>query len=369
MRPAGDAARDARLAQALAPYLNADRKTSGVLLSVSGGPDSTALMHAAAGLRPGRSVTVATVDHGLRPESRAEAEGVGRLAARLGLSHRVLTWEAPSRVGIQQEAREARYRLLAAHAAATGADLVLTAHTRDDQAETVLMRLIAGSGPAGLAGMRRERALGEGISLARPFLDLPKADLTAYCEAHGLPYLTDPSNADPRFARGRLRDLMPGLAAEGLSAERLCRLAGRLARDEAALACAADALLQAARRPADEGVIVLDGECLLGAPEAVALRVIDFALDGLRPDPGRAVPRRLERLERLVLGALLPALARRECLRRTLREVTVEATREGAVVLRPAPPRRGTGGSLVAGAPDLLGKAEGAAYIGPERPD
>ncbi|MBN6823114.1 tRNA lysidine(34) synthetase TilS, partial [Methylobacterium organophilum] len=174
-----------------------------MLLAVSGGPDSSALMHAAARLRDatGASLRVATVDHGLRPESGAEAEAVGRAARALGLPHAILTWAgAKPGTGLQDAARRARYALLAAHAEAVGAGLVLTGHTRDDQAETVLIRLAAGSGPAGLAGMRAERDLGPGLALGRPFLHLPKASLVAWCAARGVAYARDPANGDPRFA-------------------------------------------------------------------------------------------------------------------------------------------------------------------------
>jgi tRNA(Ile)-lysidine synthase len=221
---------------ALGPWLDRSaRGGRGVLLAVSGGPDSTALMHAAAALREasGASVAVATVDHGLRPGSDAEAADVGRAARTLGLPHTRLPWAGPKPgTGLQEAARDVRYALLSAHAAAIGAGLVLTGHTRDDQAETVLMRLAAGSGLAGLAGMRAERALAPGLVLGRPFLHLPKAILVAWCEARGLAYLRDPSNADPRFARGRLRDAWPVLEREGLTPARLARLAERAARDE-----------------------------------------------------------------------------------------------------------------------------------------
>ncbi|MCJ2114370.1 tRNA lysidine(34) synthetase TilS [Methylobacterium sp. E-025] len=373
------------LANALAPWLAGDAP---VVLAVSGGPDSTALMHAAAACRAG-ALFVATVDHGLRPESADEARAVARAAAALGLPHATLPWEGvrPS-TAIQAEARAARYRLLAAHARTVGARLVLTGHTRDDQAETVLMRLIAGSGPAGLAGMRRERPLEPGLALARPFLDIAKVDLVAWCEAQGVGFARDPSNADDRYGRVRLRRLLPLLAAEGFTTERFARIAERAARDDAALAAAADAAFRQAvsaplsvggrRSPVPEGEGVaplpppavggggaaaivplrLDGQILAALPDAVALRVLDLALDRA----GGTLPRRLERLERLVLGDLLPALRSGRAVRRTLRGLAIAADPARRVTIRPAPPRRGDG--LAAGAPDLLGKGEGSAYIG-----
>nr|WP_083935949.1 tRNA lysidine(34) synthetase TilS [Methylobacterium sp. B1] len=364
---------------ALRPWLDpAARGGRGVLLAVSGGPDSSALLYAAAALRDAGpvAVQVATVDHGLRPGSKAEAEGVGRAARDLGLPHALLTWAgAKPGTGLQDAARTARYALLAAQAAAIGAGLVLTGHTQDDQAETVLMRLAAGSGLAGLAGMRAERTLAAGLSLGRPFLHLPKATLVAWCEERGIAYVRDPANGNPRFARGRLREAWPVLEREGLTPARLARLAERAARDEAALRSAAEQALDRTGRPGPEtgaGTgLRLDGAALAVLPDAVVLRCLDLALTR-----AGAAPRRLERLEALVLESLLPALRRREPIRRTLAGFLVSADSGGAVSLAPAPPRRsrGAGAALAAGAPELLGKGEPPAYIGdvctdgPEQP-
>lgn len=343
----------------LAPWLD-PAPAGGVLLAVSGGPDSTALMHAAASFRDA-AIHVATVDHGLRPSSAAEAEGVARAAEALGLPHAILAWtgEKPE-TGLQDAARRARYALLAAHAEKIGAGLALTGHTRDDQAETVLLRLCAGSGPAGLAGMRPERALAPGIHLGRPFLGLPKAALVAWCAGRGIAYADDPSNADPRFARVRLRATWPALEREGLTHLRLSRLAERAARDEAALQTIAERALEAASLPGDE-VMRLDGAALVGLPEAVALRCLDHAFA-----QAGAAPRRLERIERLVLATLLPALRRGDAIRRTLAGFSIATDAAGIVTLAPAPPRRSAARSadLAAGPPVLLGKGKTPAYIG-----
>ena len=310
-----------------AALLSSLSDASGVVLAVSGGPDSTALMGAFAG-RP--DAWVATVDHGLRRGSRAEAEAVARRAAALGLPHRILAWEGPKpRAGLQAAARAARYGLLAAFAREVGASHVATAHTRDDQAETVLLRLAAGSGVAGLAGMRASSRL-DGLVLARPFLDVPKARLVATCLARSWPFVDDPSNADPRFARARLRATRAALAAEGLSDARLATLARRAARaDDALEAVSRDTF----RRLRSAGA--LDGAGLLALPEAVALRVVARALAEAAPGP---LPR-LERLERLVLAELLPALAAGRPLRRTLGGALLQAA-NGRVTAAPAPPRR-----------------------------
>jgi tRNA(Ile)-lysidine synthase len=340
---------------ALRPWLVPDRARH-ILLAVSGGPDSTALMRAAAALAPPVPLSVATVDHGLRPEAAEEAASVGHAANFLRLSHTVLTWRGDKpATGLQDAARSARYRLLAEYAAAIGADLLLTAHTRDDQAETVLMRLAAGSALAGLAGMAAERDLAPGLRLGRPFLGLDKATLVGWCEARELPFLRDPSNRDGRFARARLRAAADALAAEGLTSVRLARLAERAARDEAALRQAAETALEAARLSPGE-TERFDGCALAALPEAVALRCVDRAIAQAGGHPFR-----LERLEALVLGALLPALRRGETIRRTLAGLVIAADAAGTVSLAPAPSRKNAGPA--APATGLLGNEDPPAYI------
>ncbi|MGH6812936.1 MAG: tRNA lysidine(34) synthetase TilS, partial [Methylocella sp.] len=183
----------------------------GIVLGVSGGPDSVAMMLLAAEWARGRTAPpplyVATVDHGLRMDSRGEAEMVARWAARLALPHAILVWDGVKpKSRIQERAREARYELLFEYAASIGADHVMTAHHADDQAETILFRLLRGSGVSGLAGMASssERS---GLVLARPLLAHAKADLSALCEMKAHPFLDDPSNNDPVHARTRMRRL------------------------------------------------------------------------------------------------------------------------------------------------------------------
>jgi tRNA(Ile)-lysidine synthase len=210
------------------------------LLAVSGGPDSTALLVMAANWARRRErprIEAATVDHGLRPEGADEAAAVGDLCRKLGVPHRTLLWRGDKpKTRLQERAREARYALLADHARAVGAEVVVTAHHLDDQAETVLFRLLRGSGMSGLAGMAA-RTTRDGLTLLRPLLSLAKTDLVAYCEAEGVAFARDPSNEDPRYARTRMRALLETLSAEGLdAAPALARLARRAARVEDALA-------------------------------------------------------------------------------------------------------------------------------------
>ncbi|MFA5948703.1 MAG: tRNA lysidine(34) synthetase TilS [Hyphomicrobium sp.] len=213
------------------------------VIAVSGGPDSMALMylisrwcrlHAAElerGVLP--RIEAVTIDHRLRPEGAREALWVGEQAAALGLNHRSLAWECERpATAIQALAREARYRLLAEVAGRMTPSAVLTAHTEDDQAETLIMRLGRGSGLDGLAAMAPLRPLSPagGVDLVRPLLGVAKARLCATLDAACVPWLSDPSNDRSEFERVRVRQARDQLAQLGLTSERLALSARRLRR-------------------------------------------------------------------------------------------------------------------------------------------
>jgi tRNA(Ile)-lysidine synthase len=182
-----------------------------VLVACSGGADSVALL--AAAVRAGIRCAAGHVDHGLRPESAREAEHVRELARTLSVGFHLERIEG-LRVrgpGLEAAAREARYAALARLATAAGAPLVATAHTRRDQAETVLLRLFRGAGPGALAGVRKRRALAPGVDLVRPLLEVSRAATEAYCRRRRLEFVEDPHNQDPARARARLRALWPPL--------------------------------------------------------------------------------------------------------------------------------------------------------------
>lgn len=194
-----------------------------VLLAVSGGSDSIALMRLAAPLhKSGRSrIDVATVDHRLRAASREEAEFVGRAARELGLGHEILEWNGRKpETGIQEAARQARYFLLAEHASRIGAGAIVTAHTADDQAETVLMRAARGSGPRGLGAMNPDTLVAAGPSaplrLLRPLLGVRRRRLIEHLERAGARFIDDPSNRDPSFERVRVRSALCQLDCHGV---------------------------------------------------------------------------------------------------------------------------------------------------------
>ncbi|MDE2361728.1 MAG: tRNA lysidine(34) synthetase TilS [Hyphomicrobiales bacterium] len=278
-----------------------------MLLAVSGGPDSLALLALADEWRKhsGVPVAVATVDHGLRPAARGEAEMVARVCEARGLPHAILTWDAPKpSTGLPAAARMARYELLVDHALTLGADTIVTAHHADDQAETVLMRITRGSGPAGLAGMA---AIGPApghedscLRLARPLLATPKADLVALCRAEGLAFAEDPTNADETYRRPQLRRLGSTLAAEGLGRDALLRLAARAGRAERALADLIAGRLAAlpARRAPDR--FEVETRAVLALPEEALIRLLAAEIRRLTG----ANPRleRLESLAALLLG-------------------------------------------------------------------
>ena len=281
-------------------------------------------------------ILVATVDHGLRPEAATEAAFVAREAAALGWPYRTLAWSgAKPQTGLQEAAREARYRLLIQCAREEGASHLVTAHTLDDQAETILMRLARGSGLAGLAGMRRERDR-DGIRHVRPLLDCPKEDLLELCRMHNWRFIVDPSNADERFARVRWRRIMPALAAEGLTAEKLTRFAGRVSQAEEALDIKAQEALALAEPDFGGGMAVLKGGRLAEEPFEIALRMLGSALAkaGLSLENSR-----LQRLEACT-RRLREAVRRRETLRLTIAGALVHLDRSGRLVIRPEPLRR-----------------------------
>lgn len=200
-------------------------------LAVSGGADSFALLHWA--WEAGHPVVALTVDHALRAGSAAEAQAVAAFCEQRDLPHETLAWrgEKPE-TGIQAAARHARYRLLVEACYRRGIAHLVTAHTADDQAETVFMRLRRGAG-RGLAGMRPRRMVaagpGEPIALHRPLLDMRRAALRAYAEDHALPFTDDPSNDDERYERVRVRALLAALEQQDLlTVKALCRTANHI---------------------------------------------------------------------------------------------------------------------------------------------
>jgi tRNA(Ile)-lysidine synthase len=208
----------------------------------------------------------------------------------------------------------------------------VTAHHADDQAETVLFRLLRGSGVAGLRGMDATTAR-NGMMIARPLIGLKKPDLVAFARARGAPFVDDPSNADPRFARTRLRALLARLGEEGLDAQALDRLARRARETEEALT---HLTAEVEARLGSEGV--LDARALYAAPIAIVQRILaqHIAAAGGR-DPSRIG---LEKIETLALS-LRDALSERRAHAANVGGVVVRLTAKARLSFAPEPPRKG----------------------------
>lgn len=282
---------------AIAAALDARFPGGRVGVAVSGGSDSTGLLlavHRWAHTDPaGGSVIAATVNHGLRPEARAEADGIGALCARLGIKHDILTWahDGAPRGNLAAAARDARRALLAEWARAAKLDAVLLGHTIDDQAETVLLRLARGSGVDGLSAMASETRA-HGAVFARPALDLRRSQLRAICIAHGVGWVDDPTNADLSHHRPRARAALAALAPLGIDAAGLAATARRLQSQRAALEASSAALLAQALRWGGAGEAWLALAPLARAPLDLRLRALAAgiaAISGARRPRQRAL--------------------------------------------------------------------------------
>jgi tRNA(Ile)-lysidine synthase len=301
-----------------------------ILLAISGGPDSVALLHLAASARAENNNLVlftATVDHGLRPSSLQEARKVAGQAHALDIPHNILMWEGDKpKTALQEAARIARYSLLADHAVHLGATHIATAHHQDDQAETFLMRLCHGSGLKGLAAMRPSSSL-HGLVLLRPLLDCSKSELVQLCDEKGWAYVKDASNIDPLFTRARLRAIMPHLEKEGLTNKRLALTASRLARADEALDNVAENLFEKVMVDlcSEEGRTVLDFSKLAGEPFEIVLRVFSMAVKKAASHQTAILP--LARLEKLAQEMLDAPVS----LTRTLGRVVISKNTKGFI--------------------------------------
>lgn len=268
---------------------------SKVGVAVSGGPDSLGLLLLAAAARPGR-VEAATVDHALRPESRAEAETVAALCERIAVPHEILRLEwprAPDR-NLQARAREARYHALGDWALNRRLTVVATAHHLDDQAETLLMRLARGAGVGGLGATRARRPLVKGVKLVRPLLGWRKAELADLVASAGITAVDDPSNRDPRHDRVRMREWLR--RAEWANPERLAASAAWLNEADEALDWALAPLAQE-RVTRDGAALVIDPS---GIPRELQRRLLLAAFAEMSgPTPrGPELSRALDKLRK-----------------------------------------------------------------------
>lgn len=309
----------------------ADQKA--VAVAVSGGPDSMALTKLLSlwAVKKNIRVHALTVDHGLRPESASEAKRVAKsLAGMEGVTHAVLRWKGRKpKTRIMEEARRVRYELLAGYCAGKKIKNLFLAHHQDDQAETFLLRLAAGSGLDGLAGMKAIQPYfssthslppsrggikggGETLILLRPLLTISKAQLIAACKHYKVPFVKDPTNNSERFARPRLRKLWAVLEAEGLSSKRLAVTAARLGRAQKSLDEIAEKYFRDCILSKNPKRIVLNNNEFKVLAEEVRFRVLQKAIRALRPKADY-LPR-MEKIEALFADLSRPGPFRKRTL-------------------------------------------------------
>ena len=263
-----------------------------VTVAVSGGGDSMALMHLAAEWAAARGIgcQVVTIDHGLRPESAAEAEFGAKAAAGIGLPHKTVTWSDWDGQGnLQDKARQARYRLI--DAARGSSQLVLTGHTLEDQAETFLMRLKRGSGVDGLAGIPICRFVSSdaqdgGYWVLRPLLAVPRQSLRDHLVEKRLRWVEDPSNQDPNYERIQMRRLIGDVSAAGLTASVLAETATRMGQAKQALD-QVQAKLMKSLTEEHHGDVSIDLGKLADEPAELSDRLVAAALCWVASSPYR----------------------------------------------------------------------------------
>jgi tRNA(Ile)-lysidine synthase len=274
-----------------AAHLDRSRLLEGdrhLLVALSGGLDSLVLLHLLRFTQPRFTLTAAHFDHAMRTDSASDAGWVRGLCAAWHVP--LVDARAPQPPVSEAAARDMRYAFLERCAATTAADAILTAHHADDQAETVLFRMLRGTGPAGLRGIPPRRGI-----ITRPLLPFHREELLAYARRVGLTWREDSSNRSARFARNRIRhEILPVMeAVRPGAARRLARLAGRMAEAESAWHGVVKEAAEGAVVHSEEGVVELARDLLLGYHPHVRARVLRFLLHGLGSAPDRAGTRAL----------------------------------------------------------------------------
>ena len=339
-----------RLMAPLGPFGDAPRLAAGV----SGGPHSLALALLAAqwAKTRGGDLLALVVDHGLRPDSRSEADAVAASLAALAIPARVLRLGLPSGSGVQERARDGRMAAMLRACAETGRPWLLLGHHRADQAETVLFRALRGSGPAGLAAMAAVRPAASALVL-RPLLDVAPARLEAAVAAAGLVPVRDPSNDDPRFVRTGLRRALADPGGTGPQVAALAEAAAAFGRRRLRAEAATASRLAGCARLHPEGFAEVD-PCALGGDAAAdsVLAALLGAVGGAARPPSASAVRQLRRRGRGTLAGawLRPSGAAWRILR------------EPAAVAAPVPARTGTVWDRRF---RVLGEGKGCCVLGP----
>lgn len=303
--------------------------SQGVAVAVSGGPDSMALALCIKQWATTQNIPVCAfiVDHALRSSSADEAIITQKQLQKLGIPTEILRWEhGPITTKLHATARKARYALLCDACCKNNIRDLMLAHQQEDQAETILMRLAKGSGIDGLAGIAPETTQ-KNIRMLRPLLGFAKQRLIATCNTAQISFVTDPSNQSDKFARGRLRRVMPLLTNEGMTLERLCDLGTRANEARSALNHYMNLFMQTSVQRNDAGVIHIDLLAFKTLPRAIAERVITSTLQNIHREDYAP--------EHASLSGLLNALCdASEMKARTLHGCLVSRTETQSIFMR-----------------------------------
>ncbi len=321
---------DAQLLGSLVTSLSGLGPIASLGLAVSGGGDSMAMLHLMArlGEREGWQLEAVTVDHRLRPEAADEAAFVARACASLGVGHSLLAWDHGEISGnLMDQARVARYALMAGWARDKGISLVALGHTADDQAETVLMGLARKAGVDGLSGMRSAWRQ-HGILWTRPLLDQTRATLRGYLRRHWLDWRDDPTNDDPGFSRIKARRALTALAPLGIDAETLAAVAGNLDMARSALV---RYVAEASRSIASEaaGAVTIERAGFLALPLEIQRRLL---ISSLRWVASAEYPPRENGVNRVQAAILTEGTAMLAGCRVRATEALIQVTREPKAV-------------------------------------
>lgn len=277
--------------------LGLDTPAPKIAVAVSGGGDSlalTLLLNDWAAARGGKILAL-TVDHGLRDGSAAEAKSLNAELQKRGIPHEILTWEGVKPAShIQERAREMRYKLLAQKCAQAGFDTLAVGHNAEDRMETFWMRLAHGSGLDGLAGMAGSTQK-EHLRIVRPLLVFTRAELRDVCAAFGATWAEDPSNANEKFLRPRLRGFEDMLAAEGLTPQRLAQTLNKLEAARGALDAVTQKSLAAATHH-DAGYVTIPPAAILNEHPEIQRRMLSQILQSVAPQEYRTGFDALEQL-------------------------------------------------------------------------
>lgn len=256
-----------------------------IVVGVSGGPDSTALLHVLGRLRMDARLLVAHVDHGLSEASEGIAADVARRAAEAGFDVHVARARGLEGPNLHARARDFRYSFFETIARQEEAEVIATGHTLDDRVETSLQRLIRGAGTRGLAGIRHVGTRDTGVKRVRPLLDVRRAETRGYCEEVGLEFVDDPGNVDLRFDRAAVRELVLKAIEErwGEGAVRaMATSIDRLAEDDRALQEQAVVLFEGSSETDEEGRVSLGLPMMRRLPPALQRRLLELAVGPVR---------------------------------------------------------------------------------------